>query len=193
MSGTGRRRVEERRVDRRIGRTRAALIDAARSLMRTRAWHRVSVRLICDTADVSRSAFYEHHDGKEALLDAVFEALGDHLGGDVPGRGLEAHGTLRCLPALVSHMRGHLPLFERGAASPSGLALSARFRDVVDELARAELRESGLAGRVDDHRAAFIVGGVFGTLERWCRGGCEESEVAVLAELDRCVADALRV
>ena len=179
-------------MDRRIGRTRTALIDAARSLMRTRAWHRVSVRLICDTADVSRSAFYEHYDGKQALLDAVFAALGDHLGGKVAGRGLDEHGTLRFLPALVSHVRGHLPLFARSAASPSGLALSARFRDVVDGLARAELGESGLTDRVDDHRTAFVVGGVFGTLERWCRSGCVAPEAVVLDALDRCVADALR-
>ena len=178
-------------MDRRVGKTRAALIGAARSLMRSRAWHDVSVRLICDVADVSRSAFYEHYDDREDLLDAVFAALRKHLGGDVAGRGLDAHGTFRFLPALVSHMHGHLPLFARSAASPSGLALSARFRGVVDELARAELRGSRTARDVDGHRGAFLVGGVFGALERWCRDGCEQPEASVLATIDRCVGDAL--
>ena len=177
-------------MDRRIDRTRRALVGAARSLMRARAWHDVSVRLICDAADVSRSTFYEHYDGKEDLLDAVFEALRDHLGGSVAGRGLDAHGTFDFLPALVVHMRDHLPLFARGGASASGLALSARFRSVVDALAREELRRSRQT--VDEHRVAFLVGGLFGTLERWCRNGCDAPEASVLDALDRCVVDVLR-
>ena len=161
-----------------------ALVTATRSLLVTRAWERISVRLLCDTAGVSRSTFYAHFDGKQDLLDTVFDALRAGLDGDVIGRGLDLHRSFHFLPALLSHMQGHLPLFERNERSLSGLTLYAQFKRVVEALVRDEIARSGLSGSVSDDRHAFLVGGLFGVVERWCQGGCERSTEQVLVCLD---------
>ena len=171
-------------MDRRTDRTRRALVDAVRSLLVARAWGEVMVQLICDTADVSRSAFYAHFDGRDDVLDTAFEALLDALGEPIAGRGLDARGTFACLAPLTSHVREHRALVERNAAAPSGATLSVRFRETVVEAARREARRSGRFRALPDETIAFATGGALALLERWRAGGCVASEAAVLKTLD---------
>ena len=58
----------KRRVDRRVGRTRARLGQALRKLMEQRPLEKISVQDVIELAGVSRSAFYAHYDGKVDLL-----------------------------------------------------------------------------------------------------------------------------
>src|SRR3954451_8321622 len=58
----------ERRVDRRVGRTRARLGQALRKLMERRPLEKLSVQDVVELAGVSRSAFYAHYDDKVDLL-----------------------------------------------------------------------------------------------------------------------------
>ena len=162
----------------------ASLVAATRSLLLTRAWERISVQLICETAGVSRSTFYAHFDDKQDLLDTVFDALRTHLDGDVVGRDLDAHRSFHFLPALLEHMQGHLPLFERGERSLSGLLLYAQFKRVIEVLVNGEIARSALSCTVSYDLRTFLVGGLFGIVERWCHGGCEQPSEQVLACLD---------
>lgn len=178
-------------MDRRVDRTNEALVRAVRSLLVTHAWSDVSVRLICDTADVSRSAFYAHFDDKQDLLDKAFEALREGLGADVDGRGLDAFGRFVFLPVLMAHMESHLTLFGRNDASPSGITLYRQFKAVVAAAARDEVGRSESWGAVPDDHVTFVVGGIFAVLERWCGSGCETPAATVLEALDRYVESAL--
>lgn len=58
-----------KKPDRRIERTRRLLFEAFRDLLFERGYARTTVRNIIDRADVGRSTFYEHFDGKDALLE----------------------------------------------------------------------------------------------------------------------------
>jgi len=58
----------KRRVDRRVGRTRARLGQALRKLMEQRPLEKISVQDVVELAGVSRSAFYAHYDDKVDLL-----------------------------------------------------------------------------------------------------------------------------
>jgi AcrR family transcriptional regulator len=77
MSGTGQIDVIVRKgedpVDRRVARTRQALLKAFVALMFERNYRTISVADIAQRADVGRSTFYEHFSGKEEILLASME------------------------------------------------------------------------------------------------------------------------
>lgn len=56
--------------DRRVARTKAALLTAFRQILFERGFENVAVRDIAARADVGRSTFYEHYTGKEDILGA---------------------------------------------------------------------------------------------------------------------------
>src|ERR1700736_5790165 len=66
----------KRRVDRRVGQTRARLGQALRKLMEQRPVEKISVQDVVELAGIIRSAFYAHYDDKvDLLLSAMHEFL----------------------------------------------------------------------------------------------------------------------
>src|SRR4249919_346456 len=68
-------------VDRRVARTRQALLQAFVALMFERNYRTISVADIAQRADVGRSTFYEHFGGKDEILlksmEWMFATLAD--------------------------------------------------------------------------------------------------------------------
>lgn len=67
--------TRERTPDRRVQRTRRQLREALITLILERGWDAVSVRDVCEKADVGRSTFYVHFADKENLLLSGFDDL----------------------------------------------------------------------------------------------------------------------
>lgn len=84
--------MQETGQDRRARISRQMLKDALVELMKTRSIHEISIKKICETADVNRSTFYRYYDSPYALYDEILKDVGDHIyaiaekTGDVPHR-----------------------------------------------------------------------------------------------------------
>lgn len=61
--------------DRRVKYTKAALEEALLDLMAEKPIDRISVKELCDKADVNRSTFYAHYGSPQELLDSITGAL----------------------------------------------------------------------------------------------------------------------
>ena len=60
--------IQSVKPDRRVERTRLAILRAFRDLVLTREYDAISVRDIAAAADVGRSTFYEHFDDKDDVF-----------------------------------------------------------------------------------------------------------------------------
>lgn len=93
---------EDGTVDRRVARTRQALLEAFNALVLSRPYEDIRVGDIVARADVGRSTFYEHYSGRDAIhLDALarpFAILADAVAGTAG----EAKGEDR-LAWLMAH------------------------------------------------------------------------------------------
>jgi len=100
----------------RAGRTRAAIVAAFSGLVMERGYARVTVRDVIARANVGRSTFYEHFDGKldvlEEAMSVVLVPLADAVGTPRAGEGLRF---------VVDHVRAQRKLalgLVGGAARP---------------------------------------------------------------------------
>jgi len=115
-------RFSGKHTDRRIQRTRAILHEALGSLIREKAYDRITVAQILDRAKVSRSTFYIHFRDKDDLLMSSIRAL--LLGVPSTGGGAAPDAAERMVAfslPLLTHIREHLHsaktrLGERGRA-----------------------------------------------------------------------------
>ncbi|MEP5152197.1 TetR/AcrR family transcriptional regulator [Planktotalea sp.] len=173
-------------MDRRIAKTQNALIQALGDCLTKYPWEDVSVQLLCDTADVSRSAFYAHFDSKQDLLDLAMKAMASRLKSDShERRSLRSNGKISILPALLRHMRDHLFLFETTNASMAGRALAHHFETMVGRTIEAEIRASQFSSTMSERKVRFLIGGLFALLDDWREGRCAEPDEEMLAELDQ--------
>lgn len=139
-----RKRVSEQRADRRIQRTRTLLHEALGSLIREKAYDRITIAEILDRARVSRSTFYIHFRDKDDLLTSSMRALLLGVlsmeGGAVPDvAGRMVAFSLPLLTHIHQHRRyAKARLGERGRA-----ILHEHLRRVLSEWIVQTLDEDG--------------------------------------------------
>lgn len=162
---------------------RARLLDAALSLFGEQGYANAPIELICTTAKVATRHFYEQFDGREALLQAVFDDItaeaGKHLSTALAAESRSLH--LRVSDAVhgaVSFLlddprRARIYCVESVGVSPAMEqhrrqavhALAALVRDYSEFLAAAgELPERnyhlpavGLAGMINELMVEWLV------------------------------------
>ena len=86
--------------DRRFQRTRRLLLDAFVESIASREYDEITVADIVELANVGRSTFYEHYEGKEDLLRRTMEPIITGL-----GLALQTESATENLRLIVSHVR----------------------------------------------------------------------------------------
>lgn len=63
-------------LDRRARMTREILKQSLIELMKTKPIHEISIKKICETADINRSTFYHHYDSQFELFNDILNDIG---------------------------------------------------------------------------------------------------------------------
>lgn len=153
-----------REIDRRVVRTRLALRDAMLALLPATGWDELSIQAICEQANVGRSTFYLHYQGKDDLLTDGFASLRDHLAaqwGPSPARGLGMLG------GLLDHMAEQRAVFKAVIGQRGGHGIASRFKAMVRELVDLELKRRGLPFDQRHWLASYLAGGIVETMAWW--------------------------
>ena len=103
--------------DRRVVRTQKALKNALLQLMETKPVHSITIKELCDCADLNRSTFYDYYKDIYELLTAVHEDLFEEMNIYVKASQKAAMeqdiDTQRIfLTAVIDYMRAHSFLFQ---------------------------------------------------------------------------------
>ncbi|WP_330254391.1 TetR/AcrR family transcriptional regulator [Nocardia sp. NBC_00565] len=153
-------------ADRRVRRSRAALIRAAIAVVTERGTAAVSVTDIAEAADVSRPVLYQQFGDRDSLLlEAALDLVRSELLSQrtlVRGR----DGTL----AVVRHFAVHRVFYRALLTSPSAFALNKGLADLLVPVNRHVVRE--LYGpRLDentvDDLATYLTGGAAAFINTW--------------------------
>ena len=152
--------------DRRIAKTRSGLALALFELMQSQNWNAITVRQICETANVARASFYAHFETKIDLLDyLIAEQFSLEEINVVDSK--SAPSYVNFLVWLVDHLTSSKPLFSRFAREPEMLPVLARFKMALAKQFSTVLKRDGII--VDETAIAFVLGGTFDALIVWSR------------------------
>jgi AcrR family transcriptional regulator len=121
--------------DRRVRRTRTALVEAFLGLVVERGYERITIQDILDRADVGRSTFYAHYRDKEALLVSCFDGLGAELVTD-----LDALTSGPPSIALFRHAYRNRPIYRALCGRPGGTVVQRHLHAIVTAALRAHLQ-----------------------------------------------------
>jgi len=168
MSDTGQIDVIVRKgaapVDRRVARTRQALLKAFVTLMFERNYRTISVADIAQRADVGRSTFYEHFSGKDEILlnsmDWMFATLSDCVRPETPRTALDG---------LIAHYWQNRRLARVVFAPPIEAKLRRALAAAVEQrLASGPLSHADAAAR--RIAAVRIASAQLGLIQAWTTG-----------------------
>lgn len=160
-------------TDRRILRTRGLLHEALTALVHEKGYDAVSVRDILERANVGRSTFYMHFDGKDDLLaSAIRETL-------LPARATDRHSAaarrddpLEFSLRVFEHIHrqrslGKNPMDRKGRALLHGHLQAAVTEWLVDDMRRASRGRRGPASSLPRELVAQYVAATFALVLNW--------------------------
>jgi AcrR family transcriptional regulator len=151
-------------------------------LVEERDLSQISVALVAERAEVSRSTFYDHYSDVHQLAEAACTAMIDELVDALPtGPDWANEDETRSLRAFFTSLAEHAGLY-RSLLGPQG---SARVIDHIRRRITAAVHravrevESGAAPGSDpepdrdlDVPAVFTAGALIGVATDWLQGGC---------------------
>ena len=177
MSQVERNRTAEKdgeRVDRRVRRTRRAIVAAFDRLIMDEPLERITVSQIAREADVDRKTFYQHYGSVDGLLDAIAEDVVTDLLDEVErtasprAAGSDAARPLHAFfVVLAEHLSENVVLRQRYCEHvPAELLFDRLVRPLTHQVVGRGLVGGDVSDEDLELMLAFGLGGLF-SLYRW--------------------------
>ncbi|WP_306371488.1 TetR/AcrR family transcriptional regulator [Nocardiopsis sp. CC223A] len=160
----------DRKTDRRVRRSRAALMRAAVDLVTERGTTAIAVSDLARAADVSRQLVYlQFGDRDTLLLEAALDlARRDLVKGAAPGPA-DVTGPGRLL-AATEHFARYRAFYRAMVTGPCGYALTAALSDLLSPFSRlmVDRMTAGTASpELAEDLTRFVVGGWAASINTW--------------------------
>lgn len=165
--------------DKRVRRSRAALMGAAVRLVTERGSATISVTDLTEAADVSRKLLYLHFGDRDALLVAATV--------DFTERALAASGAqdpLERMVQLARHLAEHQTFYRAVFSGPCAFAVSEALKDLFSGLNRTTV--NALFGDLDEDAlndmTVFFAAGVRAIVHSWIAESETPADPDILAD-----------
>lgn len=133
-----------RKTDSRVRRTRHMLHRSLATLIHQKSYDAIAVKEILARAEVARSTFYAHFDGKEELLlSSIRQVLADARE-RLPGLSDPVERLLCFSLPVLQHIEAHLRQAPVDAPGPGQRQVHRRLETVLIEQVEADLRRAPL-------------------------------------------------
>ena len=174
--------------DRRIRYTRYALQNALIVCMQQKPFNRITVREICETADINRSTFYMHYKDIYELLDEIEEQVYQEIDAIFSKESPSIHN----MEQLLDYVQTHKTLLECLLQQGSGLAIS-RFSTILHAHYGKYLRRyagNGFSAE-NEYLYEFLYTGILGVLQKWLQNECKDDRNQVADVMWRMIVQSL--
>jgi|CXWL01.1.fsa_nt_gi AcrR family transcriptional regulator len=153
-------------LDRRISKTRVALLDALLRLLPEKGWDDLNVQEICESANVGRSTFYTHYNSKDDLLSEGLNSLRIQLG-NIASHANHDPKPLAFISSLLQHMIEQRRIFKAVIGKRSGHIIERRFREMVHQLVLDDLSKLTHEGGQLLVASHYIAGALVDVMSWW--------------------------
>lgn len=158
-------------MDRRVRYTIQALQKALIALLQTKTINRISIRELCDTADINRSTFYMHYKDIYDLLDAIEQTVYDDIEAIFAKETPSSEDMLQLLHYVQSNKDLFRVLYQQG----NGMSMS-RFVSILHMHYSRKLKRNGMISDSTEsmYLYEFLYTGILGVLQKWLQNDCKD-------------------
>lgn len=157
--------------DRRIRYTRHALQTALIERMQQKPLNRITVREVCEAADINRSTFYMHYKDMYDLIDEIEEQVYQ----DIDAIFAKEPPSVQNMEQLLNYVQKNKDLFRCQFQQRSGISIS-RFSTILHaHYGKKLLYNHTAAPSLESiYLYEFLYTGILGVLQKWLQNDCKD-------------------
>ena len=167
--------MDPKKMDRRVKYTKTMLKNALVQLMKQRHISTITVKALCELADINRSTFYAHYNDQHDLLHQVEEEVMDnvrwHLEKVVP-KHYNDTAPLSVLARIFEYAKENSELFEVLLGENSDYLFQ---KDIIELSQIVSSDNNTLDPRAKEYLKEFRIAGCISIFQKWLKDGAVES------------------
>lgn len=154
--------MEQNSEDRRVKMTKSLLKSSLIELMKTKALHEISIKKICENADVNRSTFYRYYDSQYDLYDEILAEISEDIKSIISKHGDSENKVLYTLTDVLTYAEEHRELILVILSSKGSLVIGEMFTQNVNSYI-----DSDKTSELSLYCTQFISAGLANILWTW--------------------------
>jgi AcrR family transcriptional regulator len=167
----------EKKIDQRVRLTQNLLKHALVQLMKEQHISKISVRAICEVADINRSTFYVHYADPYDLLAKIEEEVRYNLNGYLEKQEFSNNKpiSVQILTRILEYVKDNAALFKALLSENCDFA----FQKDIMELAQivSSQNNQSLDNNTAEYIKIFSITGCISIVQKWLQDGILESPV----------------
>ncbi len=148
--------------DRRIKMTKKILKEALIELMRAKPLNEISIKKICETADINRSTFYHHYQSPEELYDDIINDVSVDFIGILESNKEKNAVSVEVISKVLEYIEDRRGLFLVLLSANGGIGIGERLNSIISKFIGADNNSE-----LSVYCAQFISAGLANILWLW--------------------------
>lgn len=173
------------REDQRVRLSKQLLRNALILLLEEKSIHKISVREICEVADINRTTFYKYYKNQYELLEDIENILVDELAEKIAARG-EKH-LLHILETINDNAKIYR-LFMNNMTDPNFIQRVFDLSIIHKEIAEAT---ESISEEYSEYAYEFLTWGGYSVVRRWLNKEKRESPEEITEYINRLLANTI--
>ena len=167
--------METKKVDRRVKYTIEMLKGALVEAMQKEHISKISVKSLCELADINRSTFYAHFRDQYDLLHHIEQEVLDNITRQLERQDFDGKGPIsfQVLNLILKYVRQNASLFKALLSDNCEPDIPREIMKLPDIIS-VQIYE-GLDERAKDYLSVFGITGCVSILQKWLQDGMPES------------------
>jgi AcrR family transcriptional regulator len=165
----------EKKMDQRVRLTRNLLKNALVQLMQKQHITKISVRALCEIADINRSTFYVHYADQYDLLEKVEQEVMENLNKYLSSQDLNKDLPIseQVLTKVLAYVKENMELFKALLSENCDVAFQKDLMKLAQVL--SSQHNQSLDANIQEYAETFFLSGSISMLQRWLHAGANES------------------
>ncbi len=177
--------MDRKREDRRIRITKLAIRESLIELMQEQPISKISVKMLCEAADINRSTFYAHYKDQYALLKTIQqEIIADVKEQVFSAQFLDASDSgISVLVQVLEYGKANAPLLKVLLSENGDFSFQYELMQLAQEKIIEEFQgERSLPPRIIQYLKRFALDGLLSVMRHWLDEDCAD-DPQILASL----------
>ncbi len=166
------------KIDRRIKYTKMLLKNSLVELMREHPISKISVKMLCETADINRSTFYSHYSDQFDLLKKLEREVITEFEKHIEHHGFQKHDakTVQGLNQILIYIGENAELCKVLLSDNGDPDFQREIMILAQQKTITELRDfQKIDSRTSEYLQSFAITGALNVVQKWLQDGMVES------------------